>query len=62
LANQVQFLRTNGSLRQANATETGASGAAAEVFNYGPGSWLAQPPGGTASDEYDSITSLPPIL
>jgi hypothetical protein len=63
-ANQILLMRTVGSVGQANAGETAGSNNAAEVFNYSPAMWLAQPPGGstTGSSNYDSITSLPPIL
>ncbi len=61
-ARQVQFLRTNGTLSQATATETAASGNGAEVFNYNPALWMAAPPGQATTSEYDAITSLSPIL
>jgi hypothetical protein len=54
---QVWLLRTAGSVN---------SNTAAETFNYSPDVWLSTPfgngltPGTT--DEYDSITSLPPVL
>ena len=61
-ANQVQFLRTNGTLSQSSAAETAASGAGAEVFNFSPAVWMAYPPGQAQTNDYDSIVSLPPIL
>jgi hypothetical protein len=63
VANQVRFLRSAGTLRQSNAGEAKTSTNIAEIFNYNPALWMAQPPalpGG--SNEYDAITSLPPIL
>jgi len=59
----VQFLRVNGTLRQSSPGERGdATGHAAEVFNYSPALWMAMPPGSTTINDYDSITSLPPVL
>lgn len=63
IANQVQFLRTNGTRQQGSAGEAGSSANIAEVFNFSPGLWMGQPVGPvTGSPQYDSITSLPPIL
>jgi len=62
VAYQVQLLRANGTLAQSNATETGASGQSAEVFNYSPLMWMVTPPGQSTPSTYDSLTSLPPIL
>jgi hypothetical protein len=42
-------------------TGPGQDSHAAEVFVYSPEMWLAEPPA-NLSNEYDSITSLPPIL
>lgn len=63
IANQVQLLRTSGSLKQSSANETYQASNAAEIFNYNPSVWIAQPvfTSGT-SDSYDAITSLPPVL
>ncbi|HUS25765.1 MAG TPA: hypothetical protein VMY99_00260 [Nevskiaceae bacterium] len=62
VANQVRLLRTKGSLYQ-SSPESGAATNAAEVFNYTPAQWIAQPTTPTnASTKYDAITSLPPIL
>jgi len=63
-ANRVYLLRTLGTLRQSTVGESRTSGVAAETFNYNPAVWIAQPTGivNAAPDEYDSITSLPPIL
>jgi len=63
VAFQVQFLRTYDTLRQSTATERGVSSShAAEIFNYSPALWMTLPPGTTTTNDYDSITSLPPIL
>ncbi|HSX16645.1 MAG TPA: hypothetical protein VLH86_00930 [Patescibacteria group bacterium] len=63
VSTSVQFLRVNGTLRQSSAGEKGdATGHAAEVFNYSPALWMAMPPGSSTMNDYDSITSLPPIL
>ena len=55
VARQVWLLRTYGTV----------SGDAAESFNYSPELWLSAPFGNNLSQarsDYDSITSLPPIL
>ena len=53
-ARQVRLLRTYDSLRSGNA---------AEIFNYSPALWIAQPADiSTGVEWYDSITSLPPVL
>ncbi|HUC89579.1 MAG TPA: hypothetical protein VMR45_02155 [Patescibacteria group bacterium] len=62
IANSVQLLRASGSLAQSSAAETGSSGSAAEVFNYNPIMWTVSPVGGSNGSDYDSVTSLPPIL
>jgi hypothetical protein len=62
MANSVEFLRTAGTLSQSNAGET-SPGTAGEVFNFNPSVWMVQPPQGNGqSDNYDAITSLPPVL
>jgi hypothetical protein len=66
-AKQVQLMRTNGTISQSSATESRTSNNAAEVFNYNPSVWIAQPAfgsntGNTKAGDYDSITSLPPVL
>lgn len=61
VANRVLLLRTRGSLYQSSAAEPSSSGSIAEVFEYNPALWMAQPVEGAGS-EYNSITSLPPIL
>ena len=61
VARQVQFLRTSGSLGQANSTDTLSTNSSAEVFNYTPELWL--PRGASLPDSgYTAITGLPPIL
>jgi hypothetical protein len=68
VANDIEFLRTNGSLNNttpSNETsdDNGNGNDAAEVFNFGPANWLAQPEVNVGqNDSYDSITGLPPIL
>ncbi len=56
VARQVWLLRTAGSV----------SGTPAETFNYSPEAWLSTPYGNGLTqgktDDYDSITGLPPVL
>jgi hypothetical protein len=53
-ARQVRLMRAGGSL---------SGNTAAEVFNYTPALWIAQPADISAgADWYDSINSLPPVL
>ncbi len=64
-ANQVELLRTYGTQLQSTAGD--GSGAAAEVFNFNPAFWIAQPTpgsatGGSGAQGYDSVVSLPPVL
>jgi hypothetical protein len=63
VADRLMLLRTKGSLKQSVAGETRASTTVGEVFNYNPSVWIAQPDylGGKV-DDYDAITSLPPVL
>lgn len=65
-AQQIELLRSNGTLARAKANDTNTSNSAAEVFNYNPALWIAQPLSGSStantSDTYDSIVSLPPVL
>lgn len=66
-AYQVYLMRTSGTVSQSTTGETAAGSAAAEVFNYNPAMWIAQPAAGTTTTnsdalKYDAITSLPPIL
>lgn len=61
VARQVQFLRTGGSVGQAQPSDTLSNNHAAEVFNFTPEVWL--PRGGTpTSTGYKAITGLPPVL
>lgn len=63
IAKRVMFLRTSGSLKQATTVEGSGSANIAEVFNFSPSLWIAQPPTPSGSgSEYDAITSLPPVL
>jgi hypothetical protein len=64
IANSVEFLRTNGTQHNSTANEPNSSGNIAEVFNYGPAFWIPQPAptGGGGANNYDAITSLPPVL
>jgi hypothetical protein len=66
VAANMQPLRTIGTLRDGSPGETKASNNAAESFNYGPGFWITQPSLDTSEDgevdNYDAITSLPPVL
>jgi hypothetical protein len=67
IANSVEFLRTGGTLSQSATNEsTNSSGAgnnAGEVFNFGPAFWMTQPLDASGRvDNYDAITSLPPVL
>jgi hypothetical protein len=66
-ASQVYLGRTANSISDSVAGETVAGSRAAEVFNYNPAMWIAQPrPGTTTSNSkvgnYDAITSLAPVL
>jgi hypothetical protein len=61
IAKQVQFLRTAGTVKQAAPGEASGTNQA-EVFNFSPALWMAQPPNAPTQGKYDSITSLPPIL
>jgi hypothetical protein len=67
VADSVQFLRTAASLGQSSVGETsnvtGVGTNAAEVFNFNPTLWMVQPNDTDGSvDNYDAITSLPPVL
>jgi hypothetical protein len=62
VASQIRFLRTNGTVKQSSAGEASGNSNQAEVFNYSPALWMAQPASTAADNNYDSITSLPPIL
>ncbi|HJQ09140.1 MAG TPA: hypothetical protein VJ836_06695 [Candidatus Saccharimonadales bacterium] len=59
VAKQVQFLRTRGTLTADPALNTSI----AEIFNFSPALWMAQPPvPAGAGTDYDAIISLPPVL
>jgi hypothetical protein len=64
MASRVYLMRTLGTLRQSTTGEVRTASNAAEIFNYNAATWIAQPTGivNASPDEYDSITSLPPIL
>lgn len=63
IANSVEFLRSSGSLRGSTAGEASGSANIAETFNFGPAFWITQPDDGSGRmDNYDAITSLPPVL
>lgn len=63
VAKDVRFLRTRGTLQQGAGSEANASANIAEVFNFSPAIWMAQPIGSSNGPlEYDSITALPPTL
>jgi hypothetical protein len=75
IAQQVKFLRTFGTLSNAQASETPTSASrscnggtaavcAGEVFVYGPELWLTNPGISSSSSigSWQSVTSLPPVL
>jgi len=67
VARTIKLLRTRGTLNQAPnpGPETSLSGNIAEVFNGMPELFIANPAfkvDNTASELYDSITNLPPLL
>ncbi len=67
VAQRVELLRTFGDLANAQATDTSDSNGngtnSAEVFNYNPAMWMIGPLNGSGkTDNYDAITSLPPVL
>jgi hypothetical protein len=63
VANSVEFLRTAGSLSQSTSSESSAASAAGEVFNFNPALWMTQPlQSSDSQNNYDAITSLPPVL
>lgn len=66
-ARQIKFLRTSGTLRASSVDEPRTSSNIAEIFNFSPEIYLAQPPDSLLNDcafncAYKSITSLPPVL
>jgi hypothetical protein len=60
VAQQVEFLRTSGTLGQASG-DTLVNNHAAEVFDYTPEMWLPRD-NSSPSDSYTAITGLPPEL
>ncbi len=66
VAQNVWFLRTRGTLDQSSAGDGPGTTSIAEEFNYGPAFWIAQPTSTNETDgqvdNYDAITSLPPVL
>lgn len=63
VANSVEFLRTRGTLSQSLANEDSTASSAGEVFNFNPSLWMVQPLDDSGRvDQYDAITSLPPVL
>lgn len=75
VADKINLMRTYGSLKNANGgacLNAGSSSSssphttcAAEVFQFSPEIYLSKPeirPAGNGSNQYDSITSLPPVL
>lgn len=62
-AAEVELMRSYGTLSQSVSGENSGNTKGAEVFNYNPTLWIAQPPAiSNGSSLYDAITSLPPIL
>ncbi len=63
VAKQVRLMRTVGTKGQASGSgEPSSSANIAEVFNYNPAMWIAQPPLTGGAGAYDAITTLPPVL
>ncbi len=62
VARQVRLLRVNGTLRQGSPASGSNDPLIAEVFVYTPMLWISQPSEDASSAQYDSITSLPPVL
>jgi hypothetical protein len=52
-ANQIYMLRTSGTM---------GTGVPAEIFNYGPESWIVPGDNTTLSPKYQAIVGLPPVL
>lgn len=61
VAQQVQFLRTLGTVGMASG-DTWRTNNAAEVFNYSPEVWIPRSAGLNLNSSYDAITGLPPTL
>lgn len=69
MARQVKFLRTNGTVENANPDEPYSADEIAEVFDFSNELYLAKQPSvfnslvnSPTDRDYDSITSLPPVL
>ncbi|MEO5627576.1 MAG: hypothetical protein ABIQ89_01670, partial [Candidatus Saccharimonadales bacterium] len=69
IANQVKFLRTNGNIATAGINELwpgGGNNNIAETFKAGAELYLSAPEqlkkAGSGKTNYNSITSLPPVL
>lgn len=63
IAQKIKLYRTRGSMRESSAADGRGSGNPAELFIYSPEIWMASPnAGGLNVGNYDSITSLPPVL
>jgi hypothetical protein len=63
IAHSIRLLRTEGLLHHGATDEASTTGNIAEVFNFTPELFIRPP--GAADDggyDYDSITSLPPVL
>ncbi|HUD07393.1 MAG TPA: hypothetical protein VMR34_05910, partial [Candidatus Saccharimonadales bacterium] len=58
MAHEIALERTYGDITGSNGDDI----APAEVFNYGPGVWLAGLGSTNLNSGYGSITNLPPIL
>lgn len=64
VAKKVHLLRTAGSMYMDNGNPATGINGAAEVFKYNPLTWILGSTGITSAqnDQYDSITTLPPVL
>jgi hypothetical protein len=66
IGTNVDLMRTNNTLYQSSSDSSNAGGGsssnAAEVFNYNPVIWLGLTTNNTNLNNYDSVTSLPPVL
>lgn len=61
IARTVKFLRLSGSTINANAGDGANAGTAGEKFIYSPEVWMREQ-GGTDTQGYDAITSVPPVF
>ncbi len=65
VANQVKFLRANGTMQRSSNGEPYTSPTIAEAIIYSPDIWINNPLPSTTSSTtgaYDSISSLPPVF